>query len=128
MLVALPGELMRAAEDGFRHPSEYAAMSLDGAITLSNSISIVDLPRLESMRGGRPGMDRNPLLGQVLVAKVFLGKCMQESALATPGLGQKGATERLIRSKADYPDCNSVFRVKQSDPKQRLWSVQFLSI
>mmetsp|Transcript_34109 Transcript_34109/g.96662 ORF Transcript_34109/g.96662 Transcript_34109/m.96662 type:complete len:1474 (-) Transcript_34109:585-5006(-) len=123
---SLPGELQRVADDGFRHPSEYAAMGLDGAIALSNSVSVVDLPRLEhSVASSRAGAERNPLVGQVLVSKVFLGKCVQESALATSGLGHNpvAGKQRLITSRADYPDCNSVFRVKQSDPKQRLWYV-----
>jgi len=120
----LPGELLRAAEDGFRHPSEYAALGLDGAVTLSNSISVIDVPRLkEAPASYRTSGGRSPLVGQVLVSKVFLGKCVQESALASPATGSKQSKKQVLTSKAEYPDCNSVFRVKQGDPKQRQWYV-----
>lgn len=95
-------------------------MGLDGAVTLSNSISIADSARLASALDGSarraPG-SRSALHGQVLVAKVFLGKCQQESAL--PASTRAKAPPPI--SKADFPDCNSVFRVKQTDQKQRLW-------
>lgn len=125
MGAALPGELLTAAEDGFRHASEYAAMGLDGAVTLSNSISIADSARLgaamESSSRKAPG-GRSALHGQVLVAKVFLGKCQQEAAL--PATVRSKPHPPL--SKADFPDCNSVFRVKQTDQKQRLWCAALL--
>jgi hypothetical protein len=95
-------------------------MGLDGAVTLSNSISIADSGRLsaalDSSARKRPTA-RSPLHGQVLVAKVFLGKCVQESAL--PATARAKAPPPV--SKADFPECNSVFRVKQTDQKQRLW-------
>lgn len=35
-----------AAESGFREPTEYASMGIDGAIKLANSIALLDVPRL----------------------------------------------------------------------------------
>eukprot|EP00873_Tetraselmis_striata_P036490 jgi/Tetstr1/456754/TSEL_043451.t1 len=119
---ALPGELLTAARTAFGTPRSTRAMGLDGAVTLSNSISIADSARLASALDGSarraPG-SRSALHGQVLVAKVFLGKCQQESAL--PASTRAKAPPPI--SKADFPDCNSVFRVKQTDQKQRLWYV-----
>ena len=42
----LPGELKLAVEDGFRNPADYAALGLDGAVCLTNSVSLADLPRV----------------------------------------------------------------------------------
>lgn len=39
-------EQFAIAESGFREPSEYAQMGLDGAIKLANSVALLDFPRL----------------------------------------------------------------------------------
>jgi hypothetical protein len=43
----MAGELQRVPEDGFRHPHEYAALTGEGAVALSNSVSLSDLPRMQ---------------------------------------------------------------------------------
>ena len=53
----LPGELKLAVEDGFRNPADYAALGLDGAVCLTNSVSLADLPRVQAAGQGRPGGD-----------------------------------------------------------------------
>ena len=69
----MPGELARVPEDGFRHPHEYSALTADGAVSLSNSVSLSDLPRLqmqlERAKKGQ-GRPRAWTTGQVLVTKV----------------------------------------------------------
>ena len=135
----LPGELQRCLEDGFRSPAEYDELGLDGAVVLSNSLSLADLPRLHasSNRSGNgngnaaqggghsggftpskgsssvgigPGWSR----GQLLVAKVFLGKCTQEAG----GSGTKSKPKIHADGYAGY---NSVYRCKANDQKQRTW-------
>lgn len=39
-------EQFYAAENGFREPNEYASMGIEGAIKLSNSVALLDCPRL----------------------------------------------------------------------------------
>lgn len=34
-----------------RHPAEYAAMGLDGAVVVSSSVALAELPRLRSTKG-----------------------------------------------------------------------------
>jgi len=147
---SLPGELNRAVEDGFRRPSEYAAMGLDGAICVSNSVSIADLPRLQALAGASGGaggaaalaasggydpQGKRGQFGQLVVTKVYLGKCAQDTGLlaqrksfsGSAGVGSggaasaKGGSEGRMRVTRDlYPDFSSVFTAKPSDPKQRL--------
>ena len=93
---ALPEELNRAVEDGFRRPSEYAAMGLEGAICVSNSVSIADLPRLQALAGASGGaggaaaleasggydpQGKRGQFGQLVVTRVYLGKCAQDTGL-----------------------------------------------
>eukprot|EP00854_Cymbomonas_tetramitiformis_P014094 gene14094-16667_t len=136
----MPGELQRATEDGFRHPHEYAALTGEGAVCLSNSVSLSDLPRLqkrvEQMAGTKSGVKSHKAWssGQVLVTKVFLGKSVQEmnvvaarramketSVELASTTGPKGEPMKILPEM--YAEHNSVFRIKASDPKQRLWFV-----
>jgi len=49
----LPGEILRVAEEGFRSSEQYARMGLDGAVALSNSLSIADLARVQARAPSR---------------------------------------------------------------------------
>ena len=128
----LPGELKLAVEDGFRNPADYAALGLDGAVCLTNSISLADLPRVQAAGQGRPGGD-GPAApggvrgGHILIAKVYLGKCTQETATAAQRKGIKdvlaGGESTSRVTKDLYPEYNAVFRARPNDPKQRLWYI-----
>eukprot|EP00959_Pyramimonas_sp_CCMP1952_P440169 9215319-Pyramimonas_sp.AAC.1 len=120
----MPGELQRVPEDGFRHPHEYAALTGDGAVCLSNSVSLSDLPRLKmrleqqkaagiSLRAGA----KQWATGQVLVTKVFLGKSAQEMNVVqvrlAPKIGEVGQrvgwreNTRIVRLYGVLYDCTA---------------------
>ena len=132
----LPGEIMRVAEEGFRSSEYYGQLGLDAAVSLSNSMSIADIPRIgDSLR--RNGYSMNPdgtprnrigleiPSGQLLITKVFLARCSAEKAAKSgsedPGMEDAGPTPLVDRNQ--YPKHDSVFRVKATDAKQRTWFV-----
>lgn len=94
-------EQYHAAEHGFRDPDEYGKVGLDGAIKLSNSVALLDIPRIRAelndrathktteptgmLRGSCKLYDSNALSTRVLmIAKVFLGYTKQVSATDLP--------------------------------------------
>ena len=124
----LPGEIMRVAEEGFRSSEYYGQLGLDAAVSLSNSMSIADIPRIgDSLR--RNGYSMNPdgtprnrigleiPSGQLLITKVFLARCSAEKAAKSgsedPGMEDAGPTPLVDRNQ--YPKHDSVFRVKATD-------------
>ncbi|KAJ8341293.1 hypothetical protein SKAU_G00335840 [Synaphobranchus kaupii] len=73
-------EFLRIPEDGFKSADAYKALGRERAVPLSNSLSVCEKPRMEhTLRQarvrGRRGADSVPFRhGQILVAKVFLGR------------------------------------------------------
>ncbi|KAJ1635214.1 hypothetical protein T492DRAFT_863766, partial [Pavlovales sp. CCMP2436] len=91
----------------------------EAAAMVSNSLSLVDLPRLTRSGGGGGGLLAEGAMsewgvfgGQLLVCKAFLGVCAQEDPLLTRRSGG-----RVLR--ADYPSAHSVCRTRGDDPRQR---------
>ncbi|XRB06100.1 U2 small nuclear ribonucleoprotein A [Pycnococcus provasolii] len=125
--LSMRGELQRAAEEGFRPPSEYASLGLDGAVVLSNSVSLCDNPRLDSGTASTSSTIsatmRSLKRGRLLVTKVFLGKCVAEDAAAkAASRAAAGAAAGAPRvTKEAYGEVDSVYRA--NDAKQRLWFV-----
>ena len=135
----LPGEIMRVAEEGFRPSEYYGKLGMDAAVSLSNSMSIADISRINDslvQKGCAVNPDGTPknrigleiASGQLLIAKVFLARCSAEKASkdSKEGETQEGTDEAgtvALVNKAQYPKHDSVFRVKQTDAKQRTWFV-----
>ncbi|XP_022094850.1 leucine-rich repeat-containing protein 9-like [Acanthaster planci] len=103
----LPGgedEPMKILEEGPLDGETYRQLGLDGAIPLSNSLSLCDKPRIESainkaVKG--PCLDPCPFrFGQLVVCKVYLGRSL-------PALDVKMKITKQL-----YPNADSVFRPK----------------
>ncbi|XP_040916935.1 leucine-rich repeat-containing protein 9 [Toxotes jaculatrix] len=76
-------EILCILEDGFRTAEQYKALGREGAIPLSNSLSVTDQPRIEyflhqaSQRDSKHSMDTVPFRhGQIIISKVFVGHSM----------------------------------------------------
>ena len=131
----IPGtpDLQTIMEDGFPSAEAYARLGMDGAVPLSNSVSTSDLPRVNhaiEVAGEEPSVLRtdanmqllsNVRTGRLLIAKVYLGKYVQEHARRGEG-DEEVEGPRPITAGA-YDSANSVFRVKPGDSKQRQWFI-----
>lgn len=77
----MPGgsmEPLRIPEEGFMDAETYTMLGRDGAVPLSNSVSLSDRHRMDSLmkqRLSNPSADACPFrFGQLIVAKTYLGK------------------------------------------------------
>ncbi|XP_005098353.1 leucine-rich repeat-containing protein 9 [Aplysia californica] len=110
----MPGghnESARIPEEGFLDGETYMKLGRDGAVPLSNSISLADRRRIAhciKVNRDKEDIDNCPFrFGQLIVAKTHLGK----SVVATD--------ERQI-CKASYPKMDSVFRPRKNCiPKEK---------
>jgi Leucine-rich repeat (LRR) protein len=123
--------LQTIVEDGFLGAEAYADRGMHEAVPLSNSVSTSDLPRVRHLLQ-QEGLDESALTkddsmetigkirtGKLLIAKVYLGKYVQENRTAEY---DDGSAEKILTS-SDYQAANSVFRVKPGDSKQRQWFI-----
>uniref|UniRef100_A0A7S1HYF6 U2A'/phosphoprotein 32 family A C-terminal domain-containing protein n=1 Tax=Eutreptiella gymnastica TaxID=73025 RepID=A0A7S1HYF6_9EUGL len=126
----LPGDLLKALEDGLRCASDYERLGKDAGIPLTNSASICDQARVQDLVAqGLIGpnaatISGEALTGRLLITKVFLGKCVQEKGESRPSdaplVSRRKDAGRIRRS--DYSaQTTSVYRAKAGDPKQRVW-------
>ncbi|XP_070698683.1 leucine-rich repeat-containing protein 9 [Pempheris klunzingeri] len=74
-------ETLSILEEGFKTAEQYKALGRDGAIPLSNSLSVTEQPRIEhalrQASQGKHSMDTIPFRhGQIVVSKVFVGHSM----------------------------------------------------
>ncbi|XP_039597283.1 leucine-rich repeat-containing protein 9 [Polypterus senegalus] len=98
-------ELLSILENGFMKTDSYKALGKEKAVPLSNSFSLCEEPRLENLKGqaevsGQANLDPIPFrYGQLIIAKVFLGRSAQ-------------ANEGPIEE-ANYPKAHSVFRTRR---------------
>ncbi|XP_028422571.1 leucine-rich repeat-containing protein 9 isoform X3 [Perca flavescens] len=97
-------DILCILEEGFKTTEQYKASEREGAIPLSNSLSVTEQPRIEytlcqvSQGDSKHSMDTIPFRhGQIIVSKVFVGH-------STPI--QEG--DQLDRSR--YPRAYSVYR------------------
>jgi len=148
---ALPTEIHRAMEEGFRSQSEYFETQLPNCVPLVNSVASAEIARIHSYfqdqegyshirnsKGknssfsNREGQDMTPQKGfiqipsgQLLVCKVFLSKCVQDTYY--PHFNPSHSPSEIWRyAQVDtkmYNHVSSVFRTKENDQKQRLWFV-----
>ncbi|XP_077999840.1 leucine-rich repeat-containing protein 9-like isoform X2 [Glandiceps talaboti] len=105
----LPGgknELMRVLEEGPMDADTYKQLGRDGAVPLSNSLSLCEKPRIESMMReakNKSLSDPCPFRhGQLVVCKVYLGK-------SAPALDVK------LVHKPIYPRADSIYRPKKHE-------------
>ena len=121
-LGGIEGELSHVIEEGFRPSAEYASMGLDGAAKLTNSMSLACHAELKEKLDCRSfgGFSTRPT-SQLIIAKVFLGRCTQ-STKDNGGRAASSEKEDVI-TRHTVPGYDALFRVKASDPKQRLWYI-----
>ena len=125
----VPGtdSLQTIIEEGFPAAETYSDLGMDAAVPLSNSVSTSDLGRVKNILS-ESGANESSLstdadmemidkvrTGNLLIAKVYLGKYVQEHG------GQEEESRGIVNS--DYDSANSVFRVKPGDSKQRQWFI-----
>eukprot|EP00736_Rhodelphis_marinus_P010350 Rmarinus@m.14060 len=111
----LEGEISHVIEDGFRPCDEYLETGGHGAICLSNSVALSDLPRVRDRLKSKPkgstvDGDIDAVPGRLLITKVYLGKVTTFNE-----------SER-VRSSA-FSGYNAVYSAKSDDAKQRTWCV-----
>ena len=129
-LGGLEGEMSHVIEDGFRPSAEYASMGLDGAVRLSNSLSVSCYDEVkELLETSRiSGLSGRPTC-QLIISRVYLGKCTQytkDKSLPAQALspGKKAAaTGGGVINRHTMPGYDALFKVKQNNPKQRSWYV-----
>uniref|UniRef100_UPI00398E77B4 leucine-rich repeat-containing protein 9 isoform X3 n=1 Tax=Pristiophorus japonicus TaxID=55135 RepID=UPI00398E77B4 len=103
-------EILHILENGFKKAELYKFLGRDEAVPLCNSMSLCEQPRIEYLQ--RQAQARNKTFidpvpfryGQIIIAKVFLGHCVQ--ALDS---------ERVER--INYPNANSVYRPRKVDTR-----------
>ena len=162
-----PDEVLRVTEEGFHSPDLYKSLGLDEAVLLGNSILPPDADKERAERAKAGGADGGaesgsaPSLGnyrlvpnarQILVSKVYLGKCtsakeghgtitsssqfagrlspalqygmaMSESSGAADAGAQSARRRKGAIVAADYRDFDSVYVTKVGDTKSRTWFV-----
>ncbi|GLD62379.1 leucine-rich repeat-containing protein 9-like protein, partial [Lates japonicus] len=76
-------DILCILEEGFKTAEQYKALGREGAIPLSNSLSVTEQPRMEhtlrqaSQRDSKHSMDTVPFRhGQIIISKVFVGHSM----------------------------------------------------
>ena len=96
-----PGHLL---EEGFLEADTYSDLGRDGAVSLSNSLSLADRHRIEHLtKNGKHSeySDSCPFrYGQLVISKVYLGKSV------------KALDDRQI-TKSSYPKIDAVFKPRK---------------
>ncbi|CAG2238484.1 Leucine-rich repeat-containing protein 9 [Mytilus edulis] len=96
-----PGHLL---EEGFLEAQTYSDLGRDGAVSLSNSLSLADRHRIEHLTKNGKNSDYSDSCpfryGQLVISKVYLGKSV------------KALDDRQI-SKSSYPKIDAVFKPRK---------------
>ncbi len=111
--------LFAVIEEGFPSARAYKKRGFDASVSLSNSVSICEVPRLLKLHS-----DAETIEGSLLIAKVFLGSFTSEK----PGTRERKTPRKNDEnsnsvSQENYPNYDSVYRVKPDDTKQRTWFI-----
>ena len=136
----LDGEMSHVIEDGFRPSAEYASMGLDGAVRLSNSVSVSCYDEVKGVleEQSARGLSERPT-SHLIISRDYLGKCTQYTKDKSV-LGQAASPQKhslVSASPADHakangeatinrhtmPGYDALFKVKPNNPKQRTWYV-----
>lgn len=118
---ALPDEIGRIIQDGFRAPGELVECGLDGAVRLANCVNLADAPRLHAqvqLQKRSPKMQ--PCLGKVVVARAFLGGAVQDKHAVSSDDKTTRTDGPLVVAK-EHPGKRSVYRLSDKDKDQRAW-------
>ena len=133
----LEGEMSHVIEDGFRPSAEYASMGLDGAVRLTNSLSVSchdEVKEILEQQSSRGGLSERPS-SQLIISRVYLGKCTQytkdksmlakASAASSPSktATDTSQSQQCLINRNTMPGYDALFKVKQNNPKQRMWYV-----
>ncbi|XP_052769048.1 leucine-rich repeat-containing protein 9-like isoform X3 [Mya arenaria] len=104
---SLPGgtnEPERILEEGFMDAENYTDLSRDGAVPLSNSLSLADRHRINHLMNKNRGKEVQEFCpfkyGQLVISKVYLGK------------NAKALDDKIIQQ-SSYPKLDSVFRPRK---------------
>jgi Leucine-rich repeat (LRR) protein len=123
-------DIFSIVEDGFPSAESYTSRGFDSAVTLSNSVSICEIPRIQTLLSQDKTGSKLPVTikGSLLIAKVFLGSFKAEKKSASrPGSSANEPTATGIPNAGIKPDqygsSDSVYRTKAGDPKQRKWFI-----
>lgn len=107
----------RSLEYLFYYAPDYGKVIEEGFLfenqeytTLSNSVSMLEIPRIQHEPNKRT------IPGRLLICKVFLGVFTHE-------LSSKISKMDNSISRKNYPNYDSVYRTKIGDTKQRLWFI-----
>lgn len=96
-----PGHLL---EEGFLEADTYSDLGRDGAVSLSNSLSLADRHRIEHLTKNGKNSEYNDSCsfryGQLVISKVYLGKSV------------KALDDRQI-TKSSYPKIDAVFKPRK---------------
>ncbi|XP_078089252.1 leucine-rich repeat-containing protein 9 [Mustelus asterias] len=103
-------EILQILEDGFKKAEVYRYLGRDEAVPLCNSMSLCEQPRIGYLQRQAKAQNGNYVdpvpfrYGQLIIAKVFLGRSVQVIDSET--------VEQL-----KYPNANSVYRPRKVDTR-----------
>ncbi|XP_069116713.1 leucine-rich repeat-containing protein 9-like isoform X3 [Argopecten irradians] len=94
-------EPMRVLEEGYMDSNTYKDLGRDGAVPLSNSLSLADRHRIKHLTKTSNKVDACPFrYGQLIISKVYLGKSV------------KAMDDRQI-TRLSYPKIDAVFKPRK---------------
>ncbi|XP_063691021.1 leucine-rich repeat-containing protein 9-like isoform X3 [Bolinopsis microptera] len=106
------GSLNHILERGFRNVEHYLDAGSDGCISLSNSLSLAEAPRIKYLKKQRERGDHedsaDPCIvrhGQILICKTYIGN------------SEAAKESHCPLTKSSYPDCDSVYKTKDALPR-----------
>lgn len=135
---ASPQEIYHVMEEGFRSFSENIQMKLCGFTPLVNSILGADSARLNNYIKNKKNLEKfnkkfikkrfsqDFLIypsGMLLICKVLMIKSIPDSQYPyfDPDISPSEIFNKFPLNSKNYPDDSTVFRVKENDPRHKLW-------
>lgn len=120
-----PESLFKIVEEGFKAPEEYEYHGLPAYVSLVNSVASAEMPRIYAAKRKSQYKNETISSGKILVCKIFLLKTTQDNAYPNFSINQSPSEAWRLQPilPPDNHEYQSIFRVKQSDPKQRLWFI-----
>ncbi|GMH33137.1 hypothetical protein BSKO_00971 [Bryopsis sp. KO-2023] len=122
-------KLSQIIEEGFIPMSECGVLGSNSTVCVTNSLGLVPSlgPTQASTKSSSAGESTHQIpgkTGRMLVVKVFLGRTAQDDMSIETHNGNLDSSQFTCGSLAEqYPECNSVYRTKADDVKQKLWYI-----